>query len=352
MIFPPRRMAPGERLTAANYNALLDYVRRITPLAGANVTVDYRLGGAVISSAGGAGAGTSGVKPFTVRYHEDQWEIYLPDGCVNAGGTCEALNPAASGFRGMDDGGFDHVGDADGWRILYLNERIGKTETDSADNSYREWKVTVHVKTSAKIYGVDALGSPARGLVWASVSDRLKSDTQITDAERYADTPGDAVSFVVATIRVTTIQTEEQNRDEYVRDVTQNRDTIFEFHDVPTPTGLDLVWYLSVADAHSASGGSLHVNNVYCLRQLVAVAGIAVTGDQMTDVKDAEWIYAKIDSADMNSGEGILSVVGDPSGPHSSDSFVTWLPLYRMNENTVTDDYRENSLKNIQLYRA
>jgi hypothetical protein len=49
MITPPRRMAPGERLTAANYNALLDYVRRITPRSGANVKVDYRLGGAVIS---------------------------------------------------------------------------------------------------------------------------------------------------------------------------------------------------------------------------------------------------------------------------------------------------------------
>ena len=118
MIFPPRRMAPGERLTAANYNALLDYVRRITPVRGAKVTVDYRLCGDVISATGGVtGAGSSAVRPFTVRYHEDQWEIYMPGGCVNVGGTCAAINPAASESRGIDVG-FYNAGDEDGLRIL------------------------------------------------------------------------------------------------------------------------------------------------------------------------------------------------------------------------------------------
>ena len=86
MIVPPRRMAPGEHLTAANYNALLDYVRRITPRQGANVAVDYRLDGAVISGMPGGETDRS-IKPFAVRLHKtatDQtglWEIYLPTGC-------------------------------------------------------------------------------------------------------------------------------------------------------------------------------------------------------------------------------------------------------------------------------
>ncbi len=356
MIYPPRRMAPGERLTAANYNALLDYVRRITPLSGANVTVDYRLGGAVISGKpGGADYGTSAVKPFTVRYHENQWEIYLPEGCVNAGpgGTCEALNPAASINRDSGGEGFDHVGDADGWRILYLNERMGTTDTDSADNSYREWTVTVHVKTSAKIYGVDALDAPARRLVWACATDRLKPDSMITDAERYSDTPGDAFSFVVAIIRVTTIPTEELNRDDYMREVTQNRDSFVDISGIPAPTGLDLVWYLDVENAGQERNGRLRVREVYCVQQLIAVAGMGVTGNQMTAVTDAEWIYARVDTADMSMSAGILSVVADPGNDvYSSNTFVAWLPLYRMKENTVVEDYRENSLKNIQLYRS
>ena len=63
-------MAPGEHLTAANYNALLDYVRRITPRQGANVAVDYRLGGAVISGSPVSIDRTT--KPFAVRLHKTE----------------------------------------------------------------------------------------------------------------------------------------------------------------------------------------------------------------------------------------------------------------------------------------
>ena len=116
-----------------------------------------------------------------------------------------------------------------------------------------------------------------------------------------------------------------------------------------TLSGFGLVWYFSLDD------GALKVEKVFCLRQVAAVAGISVTGDQMTDVTDAEDVYARIDSSDMSDGDGILSVVADPSGednPHASDTLITWLQLYQMKENTVTGDYRETSLKNVQLYRA
>ena len=337
MITVPRKMAPGERLTAANYNALLDYVKRITPIAGANVSVDYRLCGAVISGTPGGEAADRSVKPFDVRYHEGQWEIYLPDGCVSVGGSCTPINPAASA------GGNDHSDDDAGWRVLGLVESSGTTGTDGDGNTYREWTVTVHAKTSAKMYGVDDLNAPARRLVWAGVTDRLKQSSSMTDAERYKDTPGDAFACAVARIRVTTVGTET------VRAVTQLRRTPVDVGDVPAATGFDLVWYFSVTN------GSLSVEKVYCLRQVAAVAGISVTGDQMTEVTDAEDVYARIDSSDMSDGEGILAVVADPSGgdnPSASNTLITWLPLYELKENTVMADYRETSLKNVQLYRA
>lgn len=340
MIFPPRKMAPCEHLTAANYNALLDYVKRITPVAGANVKVDYRLGGAVISGTPGGEAADRSIKPFTVRHHADQWEIYMPSGCVNVGGACAPINPAAS------ESGDDHEDDQEDWRALGLDETEGTTGTDADGNTYREWDVTVHAKTSAKMWQVDDLNAPARRLVWAGVADRLKPSSSMTDAERYKDRPGDTFSATVARVRVTTVSNDGET--ETVRTVTQLRSTPIDVGEVPAPTGFDLVWYFSVAN------GALNVEKVFCLRQVTTAAGMSISGDQMTDVTGAEDIYAKIDTENMAYGNGLVTVVTDPDDeePHTTTHFVTWLLLYNLVENTVRADYRENSLSNIQLYRA
>lgn len=334
----PRRMAPGERLTAANYNSLLDYVRRITPRPGANVKVDYRLGGAVISGTPGGPSRDLEQAPFTVRRHEGQWEIYLPDGCVNVGGTCAPINPAAS------TGGEDHEEDDAGWRILHLDESTGTEGTDAGGKAYRAWCVTVHVKASAKMYGVDGLDAPARRLMFAGAQDRLNVNP--TDDERYRDTPGDSFAFDVAIVRVTS-GSDGDDEEEAVREVTQLRKKPVDAAGVPAPTGFDLVWYFSAED------GELEVEKVYCVRQLASMAGISVTGDTMTDVTDAEWIYAKIETADIHQGSGIVDVVSDPGNDvYDSSDTVVWLALMRMKKNTVVGDYRENSLKNVQVYRA
>ena len=354
MIFPPRKMAPGERLTAANYNTLLDYVKRITPLAGANVKVDYRLCGAVISGTPGGDAADRSIKPFTVRHHAGQWEIYMPDGCVNVGGTCEPINRAASAAGG------DHEDDPKGWHALGLDETFGATGTDAEGNTYREWDVSVHAKTSAKMWQVDDLDAPARRLVWAGVTDRLKPSSSMTDAERYKDRPGDTFSATVARVRVTTVSNDGETdsndgetdsndgETDIIRSVTQLRETPIDVGDVPAPTGFDLVWYFSVVN------GALNVEKVFCLRQVTTAAGMSITGDQMTDVTGAEDIYAKIDTENMAYGSGLVTVVTDPDDeePHTTTHFVTWLLLYHLVENTVAGDYRENSLSNLQIYRA
>ncbi len=88
------------------------------------------------------------------------------------------------------------------------------------------------------------------------------------------------------------------------------------------------------------------------MRQVPAAAGIALTGDQMTDVVDAASVYARIDGTDMTSGAGKVAVLKDPSGTSSSGPHVIWLPLYDMTNNTVTADHRAQSLANIQLFHA
>ena len=75
----------------------------------------------------------------------------------------------------------------------------------------------------------------------------------------------------------------------------------------------------------------------------------------MTDVTDAEQVFAKIDTSEgVVSGIGLVSVVADPDSGDTSTSgdFVTWLLLYVLVRNTVTGDYRENSTRNVQIYRA
>jgi len=296
--------------------------------------------------------------PFTVRLHktEDdpggQWEIYLPPGCCNVGGTCDPLNPPASDTSGHED-------DDPAWRSLGT---INWNQIDAAEYRTVEAGTTVgvlkvyvdiHVKPSAKLYGVDSLNLPARRLVWAGLRNAAMDNYTTLNAlglqRHYKDTPGDAWTGRVATI--------SRERDSTLGDmtITQHRTTPVDVA-LPQDTGVggfDLVWSLSHRTSSDIFTLELDVKDVYCVRQLFAVAGIAVTGDQMTDVEGAEWVYAKIHADDMSNGADIVEVVADPGNDvYSGDTNIVWLPLYQLKHNTVSADHREASLKNVQLYRA
>ena len=100
MIFPPSKVSPGEKVTAAHHNALLDYVLRTTPRAGRNTTITEKPNGCFINAqpGGGGGGGSSRLFPFAVRVIEDPDEepgegedakmciaIYLPTYAVYLG---------------------------------------------------------------------------------------------------------------------------------------------------------------------------------------------------------------------------------------------------------------------------
>ena len=340
---PPEK---GQPVRAELIKQIIDCLRMFRPVAGVNIRTQVTPGGTIINGTPGGSQGIYEVAPFTVRYHVDQWEIFLPDGCCNYGGPCSPINAAASSSGGA------HENDDAAWRLLYLDESEGTTAAVSAGNgensetagsTYREWNVEIHVKPSAKVWNVDELNKPARRLLWACAVDKLKPSSSVTDSERYANTPGDSWSSVVARVRVT--GTELGN----ARKVTNLRSVPVDVADYgETLRGFQLVWYFSLGLI-----GELKVEHVYCMRQVGAAAGIAITGDEMTDVVDAEEsIYARIDATDMTTGSEKLEVLKDPQGTTDSGPHVVWLPLYNITHNTVTADFRAQSLANIQLFHA
>ena len=66
----------------------------------------------------------------------------------------------------------------------------------------------------------------------------------------------------------------------------------------------------------------------------------------------ASAVYARIDCTDMRRGQGVVAVLKDPQGVTESEDFVVWLPLYALTDNSVTEDYRAQSLSNVQLFHA
>ena len=312
----PVKPQRGQTIRADIIGQIIDYLREITPIQGPNSRVSRTPGGSVISGQPGGGDGAAAdTAPWTVRKHvtdgdpTGQWEIWLPDGCMSVGGDCAPLNPAASAKEG-------HSGDRSGWYALDLTESAGV------------FSVVAHAKTSAKVSGVDELSAPARRMLYVSAGDE-------TDAVW-----GDEFSQTVATVQIAS------SGEEMTRKITQVRTTPISVSG-RAPSNFDLVWYFGF-DA----GSALKVDKVYCLRQLLAVAGMGVTGDTLTEVTDAGSVYARIDTSNMSDGDGIITVEADPEGTTTSGDFVTWLPLYDLTNNAVTADYRNQSLVNVQLYRA
>ena len=295
--------------------------------------------------------------PFAVRLHktkddeDGQWEIYLPPGCCNVGGTCEPMNTKASEKSG-------HEEDDASWYRFDFDQSMEYATEDGDGNQTNRFVVSAHAKTSAKEYGVDEIDAPARRLLWIGVMDFNRAndaggEESYPDSVRYKDTPGDTWSCVVAEIRATRKAEQEQSgegAEETKWSVVQRRTTPV---DVALPagagvSGFDLVWNLAVG-----SDGKLEVKALYSVRQNVSAAGFSLTGDSMTDVLDAETVYARIGTSLLyGSPSNVVEVLKDPEGVNVPSPDVVWLHLYDLKRNTVTADHRPQSLVNLQLFHA
>lgn len=346
---PPNR---GEPIRAELIRQMLDYMRRITPVAGPNIKVSIGPGGAKIEGTPGGEVQAEALAPWAIRRHvtegdsQGQWEIWLPPGCMSVGEDCTPLNKPASAKTG-------HADDAAGWYALRLVENEGEpTRTESAENEnggqvtlqVRDFSIIAHAKTSAKEYGVDELDAPARNLLYVSALKTPSQAEQESSGDSVAEYCGDEFSQVVATITVTV------NGEETTRRIVP-RCKIPISVAARERTDFDLVWVFEFDD-----NGAAKAKNLYCVRQAAAAAGITITGDTMTDVlsngSQPVKVYARVNVTDLASGNGIVQVLKDPQGVNISSPYVVWLALYDIKENTVVADYRWQSLTNLQLFHA
>lgn len=363
----PPVLNPRDKITSTWISQLLRAIKRQKPLPGPGVSTRVTPNGTVLSAAVPAHATPQPIAPFTVRLHKTEddpdglWEIYLPPGCCNVGGMCAPINPKANATSGHEDDGGD-------WYAIHFDQSLEFATTDNSSNTGQgvmeytnSFVVSAHAKTSAKRYGVDLAGAPARSLLWIGVRDMKRSTGdwggRYPDSVRYKDTPGDTWSCVVAEIfgsfevdwsQAGANGAAAASAEKHWR-LAQYRTTPI---DVAPPQGtgvsnFDLVWNLAVG-----SDGELEVKNLFCVRQIAAAAGITLTGDTMTDVLNASAVYARVDTTDMTDGAGIVQVLKDPQGTSTATPYVVWLPLYDLTHNTVTADHRAQSLVNLQLFHA
>ena len=344
---PPNK---GEPVRAELMRLVIDYLRRITPVAGPNIKVSIGPGGAKIEGTPGGEVQAEALAPWTTRRHVTegdslgQWEIWLPPGCMSVGGDCTPLNKPASVKTGHED-------DKPGWYALRLVENEGeptRTETVEGDDGQqstvqiREFSIIAHAKTSAKEYGVDALDAPARRLLYVEAR-KIPSPNEsadATDEDRVAGTWGDEFAQTVSSVTVAVGGGETSRRivprcKAPISVAARER------------TGFDLVWYFGFG-----ANDALEVKALYCVRTAVSAAGISITGDTMTDVTDATGIYARINTTDLTEGVGKVEVLKDPSSTASATPYVVWLYLFSLTSNAVKADFRSQSLVNLQLFHA
>lgn len=119
MITPPRHLLRGEALTATHHNALLDYCRRIMPIAGPGISVSRSMGGSVVGMDGGR-ADSTGTRPFTARWFDDGLRIYIPEGSVALSGVTVEMESG----DGEDTPGWYKVIDAPQEGVFHVDVHV------------------------------------------------------------------------------------------------------------------------------------------------------------------------------------------------------------------------------------
>lgn len=361
----PPILQPGEKVTNTWIGQLLRAIRRQTPIAGPGLKAKVTPAGTVLSAEAphAHAAGGGGPAPFALRYYKlrpsitgttrgtRRWSVYLPPGSLSVGGNCVPLNRKMADIEGHEDDGadwYDLPGVETGAPIVsYTEEREvddgnGGTLTETVNHMLLD--VVAHGKTSAKVYGVDALGAPARRMMYVGVRPVRPADAQPLTAQQEAqDCWGDEFEQIVGridiavTVRSGSIVSTSRSFARRVAGAVSVAGS--------ARTNFDLEWYFTT----DADTGALNCEKVYCVRVSQSTAGMDLTGPGYVDVTDAAGtIYARIDV--NGAAENVLDVVLDPDSTGGGD-LVTWLKLYDMSFNTVKADYRASSLVNVQTFR-
>lgn len=315
MTIPPH-VLPGQPITAAEYNRLLEFVRRSTPLQGRNVTLDVTPGGTMINAAPSAGAlEAEDLHPFKVRWHESilaggagQWEIYLPPGCVaHAFPYFFIANPQAKLFAG-------HEKDDDYWYVFAFEDVLNE-----------DMAVVAHVKWPATRlnYGINVAYLWVRG---------MSSKQSYTD--RRLDQAGDAARATVATCRISW-------SGAWIRRIAQVRRIPLDVAMAPQ-VPFDLQYTYRIADRNPV----ISLRRIEAVR-LYLVAGFVTMINQPRIIPiGATYLWLKIDTT-VNPPVATIEV--DPDDTATTDR-ATWIRLYRLSSGCILEDDR-SSLYGLTFYR-
>lgn len=318
MIQTPHKVAPGEHVDAAHYNALLDYVLRTTPRMGRNVLFEEKPNGIFISAAvAAAAAEPSETHPFAVRWHEAskpqageptdqgsaQWEIYLPDGCVTGSFSYVfvELTPAKESPG--------HSGDEAGWY------RLAVDDVETAQN------IVVHVKWPCTRQGYN--------LPVACIYARAQSDAQ-TYARQRELMAGDIATATVATVEIGPEATRIRQTRTVPLDVA-----------APDAAPFDLQYTFRFSPE-----GEAELNTIQATRQYGVAGFVYVSGQNANIPLDATYVYLRFDTT-VN--PPAVSIVADPNDTETTDE-VTWVRLYRLSYGFIMEDDR-SSLYGVVFYR-
>ena len=320
MILPPRKMNYGEQLTVRIYNELLDYVRRITPIQGENVRIDYKASGAVIHAQPQNKGTITPITPFTVRRHivikpdekntdnpseSIQWEVFIPQGAAAYGINCAPMNRKAN----QDTA---HEADGDDWYQFSLPDEPGTH------------LVNLHIKGTAQIEGVDSY------YVWDKPYCYVDSTKQ---AEKKDSCAGDILSQTIAVVRINS--TDDGKTTTVIDQIATTQISLTgEGRTLP----FSFVWRWKIED-----GGEATLSNVYVVRNKANIAGynLEVEGDSFVDVTNKKFVYCKI-TATVDLPYTIEIIAGDEINNSNSDIYTTFILLWELEENCVVGDYREN----------
>lgn len=343
MISPPSKVSPGEKVTAAHHNALLDYVLRTTPRAGRNTTISEKPNGCFINAQpGGGAAATAEDGPFRVRWHapdgdgqsapEPQWEIYLPTGCMSVEGSCTVLNTPASETSGHED--------EDGWYVLPFPQ----------GDDPGEYRVVVHGKQRTQLQSEE---DNSNDIVRTSTRPAMLAAAEKAEwvgeeeSETRQDYAGDVIHPIVATI---TLSSEEGGG--LVRQAARVVSAPIVVQGERAAT-FDLVWIYSRAEGAVRPA----LEGILCANQSFSAGGTSyeATSDGEYDPDEPlaagnqdAYIWLKIDTS---AALYKITVEENTTSSILSTDEVTWVRLYTLRWDRVDPDERTN-LNQVPIYRA
>ena len=313
----PRIPAPGSSISANWGREVVNYLRRLTPIAGKGMKFEMTPNGTVYNSTPGVGAVSAlteaSLKPFDIRWfsygdNDGEWQIYIPLGNVSldmrAGlGTypCMCVNDAASDGDGNEIFGW--------YRIEEPTQSDGLVQTINGI-VHQSFPVYVLLKPWPRF--MVSTNKDAFGTVFKS--------------------------HVVGTMNIA----EYSNGGSQVTSRVGVRAGVEGIHDsdASSDSRFDIVY--DIGDLYGNTDATAKVVNM-----IFSGGRTMISSQDEVDVTDWDEVWLKV-SHNVEHAKDITLTI-EPSGEFSDDT-CTYVLLYRMKDGVVTEDHRASVLGSLHYY--